>query len=324
MKLGFAQMEDGRKVVVVNKGGKFFEFEKEGMECVFNNINNVIKAFDIVERLPLKETEVKKLLPPISPKKVFLPAVNFKSHSSETLMNPPPFPYFFTKFSNAIIGPEDHILIPKELKRTDYEGEIGIVIGKRAKNVRKEDAMDYVFGFTVVNDVSFRDYQFPEAHPYGLNWVMGKSLDTGLPVGPWIVTKDEMVVNDVSFRDYQFPEVHPYGLNWVMGKSLDTGLPVGPWIVTKDEIKDFYSLRIITRLNGTIVQDGTTRDMIFSVEDMIAYLSKGITLEPGDVITTGTPAGVAEFSGKKYLQEGDVIEVEVTGIGVLRNYVKTI
>jgi len=195
-------------------------------------------------------------------------------------MNPPPFPYFFTKFSNAIIGPEDHILIPKELKRTDYEGEIGIVIGKRAKNVRKEDAMDYVFGFTVVNDV--------------------------------------------SFRDYQFPEVHPYGLNWVMGKSLDTGLPVGPWIVTKDEIKDFYSLRIITRLNGTIVQDGTTRDMIFSVEDMIAYLSKGITLEPGDVITTGTPAGVAEFSGKKYLQEGDVIEVEVTGIGVLRNYVKTI
>ncbi|MEJ2769875.1 fumarylacetoacetate hydrolase family protein [Stygiolobus sp. CP8521M] len=280
MKLGFAQLEDGRKVVVVNKGGKFFEFEKEGMECVFNNINNVIKAFDIVERLPLKETEVKKLLPPISPKKVFLPAVNFKSHSSETLMNPPPFPYFFTKFSNAIIGPEDHILIPKELKRTDYEGEIGVVIGKRAKNVRKEDAMDYVFGFTVVNDV--------------------------------------------SFRDYQFPEVHPYGLNWVMGKSLDTGLPVGPWIVTKDEIKDFYSLRIITRLNGTIVQDGTTRDMIFSVEDMIAYLSKGITLEPGDVITTGTPAGVAEFSGKKYLQEGDVIEVEVTGIGVLRNYVKTI
>jgi len=280
MKLGFAQLEDGRKVVVVNKGGKFFEFEKEGMECVFNNINNVIKAFNIVERLPLKETEVKKLLPPISPKKVFLPAVNFKSHSSETLMNPPPFPYFFTKFSNAIIGPEDYILIPKELKRTDYEGEIGIVIGKRAKNVRKEDAMDYVFGFTVVNDV--------------------------------------------SFRDYQFPEVHPYGLNWVMGKSLDTGLPVGPWIVTKDEIKDFYSLRIITRLNGTIVQDGTTRDMIFSVEDMIAYLSKGITLEPGDVITTGTPAGVAEFSGKKYLQEGDVIEVEVTGIGVLRNYVKTI
>ncbi|MFP3346662.1 MAG: fumarylacetoacetate hydrolase family protein [Sulfolobaceae archaeon] len=280
MKLGFAQLEDGRKVVVVNKGGKFFEFEKEGIECVFNNINNVIKAFDIVERLPLKETEVKKLLPPVSPKKVFLPAVNFKSHSSETLMNPPPFPYFFTKFSNAIIGPEDHILIPKELKRTDYEGEIGIVIGKRAKNVRKEDAMDYVFGFTVVNDV--------------------------------------------SFRDYQFPEVHPYGLNWVMGKSLDTGLPIGPWIVTKDEIKDFYSLRIITRLNGTIVQDGTTRDMIFSVEDMIAYLSKGITLEPGDVITTGTPAGVAEFSGKKYLQEGDVIEVEVTGIGVLRNYVKTI
>ena len=279
MKLGFAQTEDGRRVVVVYKDGKFFEFDQEGLDCVFSDTTKVIKAFNVVKNLPLKEVKVKKLLPPVYPQKVFLPAVNFRSHSSETSMTPPPFPYFFTKFANAIIGNEDYILIPKELKRTDYEGEIGIVIGKRGKNIKKEEAMDYVFGYTIVNDVSFRDYQFPEVHPYGLNWVMGKALDTAMPMGPWIVTKDEV---------------------------------------------DFYSLEIKTRLNGVLVQDGSTKDMIFTVEEMIEYLSKGITLEPGDVITTGTPAGVAEFSGKRYLQEGDVIEVEVTGIGVLRNYVKTI
>ncbi|BCU71011.1 fumarylacetoacetate hydrolase family protein [Stygiolobus caldivivus] len=279
MRLGFALTEDGRKVVVVYEEDKFLEFDKEGLDCVFSDINKVISAFDVVKDLPLKEVMVKKLLPPVNPRKVFLPAVNFRSHSSETSMAPPPFPYFFTKFNNAIIGNEDYILIPKELKRTDYEGEIGVVIGKRAKNVSRGEAMDYVFGFTVVNDVSFRDYQFPEVHPYGLNWVMGKGLDTGLPVGPWIVTKDEV---------------------------------------------DFYSLEIKTRVNGVLVQNGVTKDMVFSVEDMISYLSKGITLEPGDIITTGTPAGVAEFSGKKYLQEGDVVEVEVKGIGVLRNYVKTI
>lgn len=277
MKIAYGLTENGEKKVIFHEEGKYFEVNKDGLDCVLSDTKNVIKAFDIVSQLPRKEVKIKKLLPPFYPNKIFLPAVNFKSHSSETSMNPPSSPYFFTKFHNAIIGPDDYIILPKGLKRVDYEGEIGIVIGKKGKYIRKEEALDYVFGYTIVNDV--------------------------------------------SFRDYQFPEQHPYGLNWVMGKALDTGMPIGPWIVTKDEIKDF-KLKIITRHNGKVVQDGNTEDMIFTVSDMISYLSQGITLEPGDVITTGTPAGVAEFSGKKYLEEGDTIEVEVENIGVLRNYVK--
>lgn len=278
MKIGFAITENGEKKVVFIEGEKYYEIKKEGLDCVVSNPISFIKAYDLMVNLPKTEVKIKKFLPPLFPNKIFLPAVNFRSHSSETSMTPPKSPYFFTKFSsNSVVGPEDYIIIPRDLKRVDYEGEIGIIIGKRGKYIKKEDAIDYVFGYTIVNDV--------------------------------------------SFRDYQFPELHPYGLNWVMGKALDTGLPIGPWIVTKDEIKNF-KLRIITRLNGQVVQDGNTEDMIFPVEDLISYLSQGITLEPGDVITTGTPAGVAEFTGKKYLEDGDVIEVEVEKIGVLRNYVR--
>ncbi|MBB5253560.1 fumarylacetoacetate hydrolase family protein [Sulfurisphaera ohwakuensis] len=278
MKIGFAITENGEKKVVFIENEKYYEIKKDGLDCVVSNPISFIKAYDVMVNLPKTEIKIKKLLPPLFPNKIFLPAVNFRSHSSETSMTPPKSPYFFTKFSsNSVVGPEDYIIIPRDLKRVDYEGEIGIIIGRRGKYIKKEEAMDYVFGYTIVNDV--------------------------------------------SFRDYQFPELHPYGLNWVMGKALDTGLPIGPWIVTKDEIKDF-KLRIITKLNGQVVQDGNTEDMIFSVEDLISYLSQGITLEPGDVITTGTPAGVAEFTGKKYLEDGDAIEVEVEKIGVLRNYVK--
>ncbi|BFI76808.1 fumarylacetoacetate hydrolase family protein [Sulfurisphaera ohwakuensis] len=278
MKIGFAITENGEKKVVFIESEKYYEIKKDGLDCVVSNPISFIKAYDLMVNLPKTEIKIKKLLPPLFPNKIFLPAVNFRSHSSETSMTPPKSPYFFTKFSsNSVVGPEDYIIVPRDLKRVDYEGEIGIIIGRRGKYIKKEEAMDYVFGYTIVNDV--------------------------------------------SFRDYQFPELHPYGLNWVMGKALDTGLPIGPWIVTKDEIKNF-KLRIITKLNGQVVQDGNTEDMIFSVEDLISYLSQGITLEPGDVITTGTPAGVAEFTGKKYLEDGDVIEVEVEKIGVLRNYVK--
>lgn len=278
MKIAFGLTKEGEKKVVFYENGKYYEIDKEGLECVISNPISFIKTYDIFSSLPKKEIAISRLLPPLYPTKIFLPAVNFKSHSSETSMNPPSAPYFFTKFNNTVVAHEDYILIPKGLKRVDYEGEIGIVIGKKGKYIKREDALDYVFGYTIVNDV--------------------------------------------SFRDYQFPEMHPYGLNWVMGKSLDTGMPIGPWIVTKDEVKDFR-LSIRTLLNGEVVQDGNTEDMIFKVEDLISYLSQGITLEPGDVITTGTPAGVAEFSGKRYLKDGDVIEVQVEKIGTLKNYVKS-
>lgn len=278
MKIGQGIINGERKVFLYDNG-KFYTLNSEGISCVLKDSLNIIKSFNLLKdflKNNLEETKVERILPPVYPEKVFLPAVNFKSHSSESSTPPPRQPYFFMKGRNAIIGNEDPIIIPRNLRRVDYEGEIGIVIGKRGKYIKKEEALDYVFGFTVVNDV--------------------------------------------SFRDYQFPEIHPYGLNWVMGKSLDNGLPIGPWIVTKDELK--LPLRITTRVNGRTVQEGSMEDMIFNVEELISYLSNGITLEPGDVITTGTPAGVAEFGTKEYLKDGDLVEVEVTQIGRLKNPVK--
>lgn len=168
------------------------------------------------------------------------------------------------------------MILPKGASRVDYEGEIGIVIGKKGKYIPRERALDYVFGYTVVNDVSVRDMQYPERHPYGLNWVLGKGVDTALPIGPWIVTKE------------------------------DAGWP----------------MKISTRVNGEVRQNGTTEEMVFDAATLISYVSNGITLEPGDLITTGTPSGVAEFTGSRYLEDGDVVEVIVDKIGTLRNMVK--
>ncbi len=268
---------EGKKTTVFIFNNDFYLPDFEGIECVLEDSKNVIKAIEIFKGIKnYKRVTLSKFLPAVFPNKIFLPAVNFKSHSKESSMEPPKHPYFFMKGSNSVTAHEDTIIIPKGVKNVDYEGEIGIIIGKKGKYIKKENAMDYVLGFTIVNDVSFRDYQFPEIHPYGLNWVMGKSLDSGLPIGPWIVTKDEV----------SFP------------------------------------LEIITRVNGKVVQRGSTEDMIFPIEELISYLSNGITLEPGDVITTGTPAGVAEFGNKEYLKPGDIVEVEVPKIGILRNVVK--
>ncbi|MCY0851885.1 MAG: fumarylacetoacetate hydrolase family protein [Thermoplasma acidophilum] len=210
-------------------------------------------------------------LPAVNPGKIFLPAVNFRSHSQESDTKFPPKPYFFTKFSNALVGHNGTVHRPREIEKLDYEGEIGIVIGKRGKRIGVEEAQNYIFGFTIVDDVSARDYQFPEMHPYGYNWVQGKAFDEALPVGPYIVTRDEI----------RFP------------------------------------LKIETRVNGELRQSGTTEDMVFSVEQLISTVSQTITLEPGDLITTGTPAGVAAFTEAKYLSDGDTVSISVSGIGEL-------
>ena len=215
-------------------------------------------------------------LPAVKPSKIFLPAVNFRSHSEESETRFPPKPYFFTKFSNALVAHGGTVHKPKEIEKLDYEGEIGIVIGKRGKRIPVEQAEDYVFGFTIVDDV--------------------------------------------SARDYQFPEMHPYGYNWVQGKAFDEALPVGPYIVTKDEIK--FPLKIETRINGELRQSGTTDDMIFSIAQLISTLSQTITLDPGDLITTGTPSGVAAFTAGRYLADGDTVSIEVSGIGELKHNIK--
>jgi 2-keto-4-pentenoate hydratase/2-oxohepta-3-ene-1,7-dioic acid hydratase (catechol pathway) len=276
VKVAYAVLENSERMAVFINGSRYLAPIREGLGCLLANPNAVISNYDILSMLEMGEVKVRELLVPVVPEKVLMPAVNFRSHASEGHFERPPYPYFFVKTPNTLVPHNGFIELPRGLERVDYEGEIGIVIGKRGKYIPKEKAWDYIFGFTVLNDVSYRDYQFP-----------------GIP---------------------------QLGLNWVLGKDLDTGLPIGPWVVPKDEVK--LPLRITTRLNGEVVQDGTTDDMIFSMEELVHYASQGITLRPGDVIATGTPAGVAEFTGRKYLRHGDVIEVEVTNIGILRNYVR--
>jgi 2-keto-4-pentenoate hydratase/2-oxohepta-3-ene-1,7-dioic acid hydratase in catechol pathway len=181
----------------------------------------------------------------------------------------------FSKAPTAVIGHEDeidpHLHLTKEL---DYEGELAVVIGKKGKQITEEDAMDYVFGYTIVNDITARNLQ--EQHK-----------------------------------------------QFLLGKSLDTSCPIGPYIVHKSAIENPYDLTVLTRVNDEVRQNGHTKDMIFSIEHIISTLSQGTTLEPGDIIATGTPAGVGKgFNPPKFLKPGDIVEVEIEGIGKLRNRIR--
>jgi 2-keto-4-pentenoate hydratase/2-oxohepta-3-ene-1,7-dioic acid hydratase in catechol pathway len=228
--------------------------------------------------------KVKLLSPILRPQKILLAAVNYISHSREQDLTPPPEPYFFSKFQNAIIGPEDPIIIPRISAKVDWEVELAVVIGKRGKYIPKNEARKYIGGYTISNDISFRDLQFPPGWP---------------------------------------DKPNPLGQNWIKGKALDNSLPMGPWLVTPDEINDPYNLEISLSVNGNVMQKSNTSEMIFNAEEMIEYLSSGITLEPGDVISTGTPLGVAAFTRAPYLKDGDVVEASISGIGTLRNPVRS-
>lgn len=210
--------------------------------------------------------------PIVSPSKIVAIGLNYMDHASESDMEVPDHPLVFTKFTSSITGPADSIEIPTGLtKKVDYEVELGIIIGKDAKNVTEKEAVSHVFGYTVLNDVSARDLQF---------------------------------------RDEQ----------WVRGKSLDTFCPMGPVIVTADEIADPQTLEIGCSVNGEMLQQANTKDMIFSVADLVATLSRSFTLRAGDVIASGTPQGVG-FSRTPpiYLKQGDTVRTWVEGIGELVN-----
>ena len=231
--------------------------------------------------------EAGKLHSPIlNPEKILLMAVNYRSHSKEFSAkdSPPSEPYLFTKFRNALIGPEDPVLIPKISQQVDWEAELAVIIGREGKNIPKKDVLSYVAGYAVSNDISFRDLQF----------------STRLPDG---TTK--------------------LGLNWVKGKGLDASFPLGPWLVTADEIADPQNLRISLSVNGKPRQQSTTGDMIFPIDSIIEYLSQDMTLKPGDIISTGTPEGVGAFTGGPYLKNGDILEATIEKIGTLRNPVRT-
>ncbi|HKZ19421.1 MAG TPA: fumarylacetoacetate hydrolase family protein [Acidimicrobiia bacterium] len=215
-----------------------------------------------------------ELLPPVmNPRAFVCVGRNYLEHIKEEGKAPiPPYPYLFSKFSNALNGhrqPVRHHLT----ESLDYEGELAVVIGKTASRVSADEAMDYVGGYTILNDVSGRDLQN---------------------------------------QDQQ----------WIRGKSLDTWAPLGPVFVSADEIPDPYSLRIETRVNGELRQEAPVSDMIFKIPELIAFITQGITLQPGDLIATGTPSGVGlGFDPPKWLQVGDQIDITIEPIGTLSNAV---
>ncbi len=221
---------------------------------------------------PLKEVA---LLAPIAfPPKIICLGRNYVDHSDEMKEPPPEEPVIFMKPHTTIIGPNEKIVKPTFVKELDYEGELAIIIGKKAKNVPVAQAESCVFGYTVFNDVSARDFQF---------------------------------------RDGQ----------WTRGKSFDTFAPTGPSITTAAQLPDTSNLSLKTWVNGELRQNATTNNMMLNVSEIVHHLSRVMTLEPCDVIATGTPAGVG-FAMKppRYLKDGDVVRIEIEGIGVLENTVE--
>ena len=232
----------------------------------FENLDK-IKNFDI-NSLPLLDQNQRIGSCVFKPANFFAIGLNYKAHAAETNSNTPKEPIVFNKSPNCIVGPNDDIVIPKFSKSLDHEVEIAIVIGKKAKYVKEEEAQDYIIGYCISNDISEREWQ-----------------------------KDR-------------------GGQWVKGKSGDTFGPLGPYLVTKDEIRDPSNLNLTLDLNGKRRQTGNTSLMIFNFNFLISHISQFITLMPGDVITTGTPAGVGMgMTPPDYLKDGDEMILKVDNLG---------
>ncbi len=233
-----------------------------------------LKAID-PERLPLVEGQPRYGVPVNGVRKFIAIGLNFADHAEESNLPIPSEPVVFTKAVSCLQGPNDTVVIPRGSEKTDWEVELGIVIGRRASYVEQADALDHVAGYVLINDVSERAFQTER------------------------------------------------GGTWDKGKGCDTFGPVGPWIVTPDEVGDVQNLDMWLDLNGKRMQTGNTRTMIFGVAEIVSYVSQFMTLEPGDLITTGTPPGVG--LGQKpepfYLKAGDVMELGIDNLGSQRQAV---
>ena len=224
--------------------------------------------------LPMLREGVRIGCPVANPSKILCIGLNYAKHAKETNAAIPKEPILFMKSTTAITGPNDHIMIPKNSVKTDWEVELAFVIGKKASYVSEEKAMDYVAGYCLHNDVSEREFQLER------------------------------------------------GGTWDKGKGCDTFAPLGPWLVTKDEIKDPHNLRLWLKVNDKMMQDGNTDDLIFNIPQLVSYLSHFMTLLPGDIISTGTPAGVGlGFNPPVYLKPGDVVELGIDGLGTSKQNV---
>jgi len=222
--------------------------------------------------ITIKEEDAALRAPILSPPKIVCLGLNYEDHAEESGAEIPEEPIIFMKPRTSIVGPMEPVVKPRFVKELDYEVELAIIIGRKGKDIPVSKAADYIFGYTVFNDISARDIQFKDGQ-------------------------------------------------WTRGKSFDTFAPIGPCITTATQMGDPNNLRLKTRVNGEIRQDSSTNKMVFNVYEIVHHLSRVMTLEPCDIIATGTPGGVAVFMKPKprFLQPGDVIEVEIEKIGTLRN-----
>jgi 2-keto-4-pentenoate hydratase/2-oxohepta-3-ene-1,7-dioic acid hydratase in catechol pathway len=216
-----------------------------------------------------------RLLAPLPrPPKIICVGLNYRDHAAESKMEIPKVPTIFSKYTTAIIGPGDEIVLPKNSTGPDYEAEFAVIVGKGGRYISRDEWRDHVFGYTCFNDVSARDYQEATSQ-------------------------------------------------WMIGKTFDTFAPMGPAIVTVDEIDDPHALDIQMIINGEILQNSNTSQIVFRIPDLLEHLSSVFTLEPGDVISTGTPGGVGEArTPPRWLRPGDDVVVRISGLGELRNRVR--
>jgi acylpyruvate hydrolase len=249
----------------------------EAIECGASDVGTLLAAADWGARAGAADGPRHRMADlsyaPVVPRpgKIICVGLNYRDHAEEQGVDLPTAPLLFAKWNNPLIGPGEPIVIPPIVTKTDYEAELGVVIGSRVSKVSAENALEAVAGYICVNDVSARDLQFADGQ-------------------------------------------------WSRGKSPDTYCPVGPHLVPRDEIPDPQKLAIRAILNGEAMQDSTTANMVFGVTEIIAYVTQTITLEPGDLIATGTPAGVGAFRDPKvFMQPGDEITIEIEGLGSLTN-----
>jgi 2-keto-4-pentenoate hydratase/2-oxohepta-3-ene-1,7-dioic acid hydratase in catechol pathway len=260
-------------------GDRVIGLSAAGYSGVIDLIANWDSARSVVEELANgapKEaaadlSQVTLMAPIPRPPKLICVGLNYRDHAIESNMEIPSVPTIFNKFSNVVIGPNDPIVLPKNSEKPDYEAEFAFVIGKGGRHIAADNWKNHVFGYTIVNDVSARDFQLRTSQ-------------------------------------------------WLMGKTFDTFAPMGPWIVTADEIADPHELDIKMTISGEVLQNSNTRELIFRIPQLIEFLSSVVTLEPGDIVSTGTPAGVGfGFKPPRWLKAGDECVVSVAGIGELRN-----
>ncbi|MEX0779002.1 MAG: fumarylacetoacetate hydrolase family protein [Balneolales bacterium] len=259
-------LDDGRRIDVSHVVADYDEdfFAQEGLK----KLEDYLKSG--VEYKSISENE--RLAAPVrKPGKIICIGLNYSDHAKESGMDLPSEPIIFFKASSAISGPDDPVIIPRNSSKTDWEVELGVVIGKKASYVSEAEALDYVAGYVLHNDYSEREFQLER------------------------------------------------GGQWVKGKSCDTFAPLGPFIATKDEIRDVDNLRLWLSVNGEMKQDGNTSNLVFKIPFIISYLSRFMSLVPGDVISTGTPAGVGlGFKPPQFLKAGDVVELGIDGLGAAK------